>query len=375
VAVAAQEQQRQGQAVTEKGCNNNDNEDEKAEQAETESITEESSSKADPCQNDANSSQLLRMSVGQVLADLIVDEVITEAMQRVDRSCHNDPPPKTFDELFEPSVVVVTDDEDSREEDGGQPGHHTLIVHRNVVDEDEASGGCEVIVRASSTDDEEPFVDQSDQHGERLNELENDVATLQECLEVAEAHVDKVEAELQREKSKVELIEHELKSREKIMRMVLSEKNRQLKDAEDRAVSAEKKAHDSHLNHQDQLEMYQTQLKEKESEIREKEESNHMLRRDMLEIMNRFNNEKVAMEAKVEEAKAKLITKVTNSATPTAEQQPSKDIEKRLKTKHIEVKILKKEVLRLRSELEIHNRTSDRAKKIALILDAIDSID
>merc|ERR1711974_427980 len=135
------------------------------------------------------------------------------------------------------------------------------------------------------------------------------------------------ESELQREKSKVELIEHESKSREKIMRMVLSEKNRQLKDAEDRAVSAEKKAHDSHLNHQDQLEMYQTQLKEKESEIREKEESNHMLRRDMLEIMNRFNNEKVAMEAKVEEAKAKLITKVTNSATPTAEQQPSKDIE------------------------------------------------
>ena len=117
--------------------------------------------------------------------------------------------------------------------------------------------------------------------------------------------------------------------------------------------------------------MYQTKLKEKDSDIREKEESNHMLRRDMLEIMNNFNNEKVAMEAKIEEAKAKLTTKLTE---PNPE-QPPKDLEKRLKTKHTEVKILKREVLRLRSELEIHNRTSERAKKIALILDAIDSID
>ena len=64
-----------------------------------------------------------------------------------------------------------------------------LIVHRNVVDEEEGNN-CEVIVRSSSTEDDEP--DRSDPNAERLEDLEHDVATLQECLEVAEAHVDKV---------------------------------------------------------------------------------------------------------------------------------------------------------------------------------------
>ena len=40
-------------------------------------------------------------------------------------------------------------------------------------------------------------------------------------------NLPKVEAELLKEKSKVELIERELKSREQIMRVVISEKNRQ----------------------------------------------------------------------------------------------------------------------------------------------------
>ena len=40
-------------------------------------------------------------------------------------------------------------------------------------------------------------------------------------------NLSKVEAELLKEKSKVELIERELKSREQIMRVVISEKNRQ----------------------------------------------------------------------------------------------------------------------------------------------------
>ena len=90
-----------------------------------------------------------------------------------------------------------------------------------------------------------------------------------------------------KEKSKVELIERELKSREQMMRVILSEKSRQLKEAVSRAEAAERKAYDDLLNHQDQVEMYQVRLHEKEAEAKEKEESNQLLRRDMLEIMNR----------------------------------------------------------------------------------------
>ena len=70
----------------------------------------------------------------------------------------------------------------------------------------------------------------------------------------------------------------------------------------------------------------------------------------------------------MEDAKAALVAKLTAAA-------PAKDMEKRLKVKQAEVKALQKELLKLRGELEIHQRTSDRAKRIALILDAIDSID
>ena len=173
-----------------------------------------------------------------------------------------------------------------------------------------------------------------------------------------------------KEKSKVELIERELKSREQMMRLILSEKSRQLNEAVSRAEAAEKRAYDDQLNHHDQLEMYQAQLREKEAETTEKEESNQMLRRDMLEIMNRFNEEKAAVEAKMEEAKAVLVAKLTAEAQPL-----TKDMEKRLKVKLAEVRALQKEVIKLRGELDIHQRTSDRAKRIALILDAIDSID
>ena len=130
-------------------------------------------------------------------------------------------------------------------------------------------------------------------------------------------------------------------------------------------------------------------LNEKETEVREKEESNQLLRRDMLEIMNSFNEEKSAMEAKLEEAKAALMAmaakaKAQQQQPHIAQPMPAdnlqdkhqiQQLEKRLKAKNSEMKNLQKEVTCLRNELEAHHRTADRAKKIALILDAIDSID
>ena len=108
----------------------------------------------------------------------------------------------------------------------------------------------------------------------------------------------------------------------------------------------------------------------------------------MLEIMNSFNEEKSAMDTKLEEAKAALLAMAAKAkaqrqpqAAQTVPPDNSKDkhqiqqLEKRLKVKNSEMKKLQKEVTCLRNELEAHHRTADRAKKIALILDAIDSID
>ena len=211
---------------------------------------------------------------------------------------------------------------------------------------------------------DEPIDSVRDDANERLEDLEHEVASLQECLEVAEAHVDKVEAELLKEKAKVELIEKELEAKDRLSQLALTEKDKQLQESVTRAEKAEKLAYENHLNHQDQLEMFAAQLKEKESEIREKEESNHMLRREMLEIMNKFNNEKADFEARIDNYKGQIKMVVSDS-----------EVQRELKQKRTESKVLQKEVIRLRHELETQLRTSDRAKKIALILDAIDSID
>lgn len=293
-------------------------------------------------------------------ANVIIEELITAAIVRsikhvssCDRAEHTGQEPTESNNGSDNiEVKAVADSDvvmDAQAED--------LFVHRVYQPETED-------LPLSTAEDEE-VVD------ERLEELEHEVSALQECLEIAEAHVDKVEAELLKEKSKVELIEKELVAREKLMSLVIAEKNRQLKEAIARAENAEKMAFDDQLNHQDQLEMYEAKMKEKITELQEKEESNHMLRREMLEIMNKFTNEKTELETRIDDYK----TQATVNEKTAKNNSESPELRKRLRQKHTEVKVLQREVVRLRKELEINSRTADRARKIALILDAIDSID
>ena len=130
-----------------------------------------------------------------------------------------------------------------------------LLVHRMTKEQseemvEEGSSECDYYQHPVEGTAEGTSGETDSVRDERLEDLEQEVAALQDCLEVAEAHVDKVqagsfllnsirnpsklnqifpkvEAELLKEKSKVELIERELKSREQIMRVVISEKNRQ----------------------------------------------------------------------------------------------------------------------------------------------------
>ena len=60
-----------------------------------------------------------------------------------------------------------------------------------------------------------------------LTRYRRDLFLLDSIRNQSKLNLPKVEAELLKEKSKVELIERELKSREQIMRVVISEKNRQ----------------------------------------------------------------------------------------------------------------------------------------------------
>ena len=144
------------------------------------SVTEATTS-SDPCQNRPNSCQLTRsMSLSKAVADLIMDEVIAKAVQEVDQ-------PKTFDQLFEPSSEPEECGEAVDEE---RPEQH-LIVHRGHVDP-EGSSCDEVMGRLSSVED-----GGHDDSAERMEELEHEVSTLQECLEIAEAHVDKVNYNIQ----------------------------------------------------------------------------------------------------------------------------------------------------------------------------------
>ena len=79
----AQEQQRQCQPA-EKGCNDC-GADEKAEDESIKTATAiaGNSNNTDPCQDDCNQNSI-QLSVGQVLANHIIDEVVNEAMQRVE---------------------------------------------------------------------------------------------------------------------------------------------------------------------------------------------------------------------------------------------------------------------------------------------------
>lgn len=329
------------------------------------------------------------------LAGDIMDEVISKALNEVQCQQENKKQIENQEHasMASPNLKQPPPIDDTLPIASEPKTQQELLVHRMTKEEseemvEEGSSECGYLHPDGRT--MEGAGGETDSvRDERLEDLEQEVAALQDCLEVAEAHVDKVEAELLKEKSKVELIERELKSREQIMRVVISEKNRQVKEAVSRAEAAEKKAYEGHLDSQDKLEMYQVRLNEKETEVREKEESNQLLRRDMLEIMNSFNEEKSAMEAQLEEAKAALMAMAAKAKAQ--QQQPhivqpipadnSKDkhqiqqLEKGLKAKNSEMKKLQKEVTCLRNELEAHHRTADRAKKIALILDAIDSID
>ena len=116
---------------------------------------------------------------------------------------------------------------------------------------------------------------------------------------------------------------------------------------------------------------YQAKLKEKEGELREKEESNHMLRREMLEIINKYNNEKSQYEAKIE-----ALDKLTNNKKEQLHVDNTQLLlASRLKQKTAECRDLQREVVKLRNRMSVLDHSSNRAMKIALILDAIDSID
>ena len=274
----------------------------------------------------------------------IVDEIVSGVPDRIKMNQPNlkdtEAIERCFNETFEPAMV----------------SRNQIIGHRHVHEEDPI---------------QPPARDHLIGAEEHIDDLEHEIVNLQECLEVAEAHVDKMEAELLKEKAKVEVIEKELNSREALLMLTLKEKDQELERAEKRTAKAEKAAYEGYLNHQDAVEMFQVTIKQKEHELHEKEESNHMLRKEMMEIMNRFASEKQQIEHNLNQVRQ---NQENSSRTKFLEEELDK-LQKKLALKTNENKMLHKEVKSLKSKVAMQVSINDRAERIARILDAIDSID
>ena len=72
----------------------------------------------------------------------------------------------------------------------------------------------------------------------------------QDCLELAEAHVDKVETDLAKEKSRNILIVKDLSSLEKVSSYKVVKLQSDVSSSLARAEAAEKKCYENHLLHQ-----------------------------------------------------------------------------------------------------------------------------
>jgi len=222
----------------------------------------------------------------------------------------------------------------------------------------------------------------------RIKELESEIRVLQDCLELAEAHVDKVETDLAKEKSRNILISKDLSALEKVSAYKVERLQADLQISRARADGAEKKCYENHLMHQDALEMLRVSLTEAyESQVKEKDGDLNVLRREMLEAVTKFNGEKQHWEHVFLQKEQDLQhEKDSNEIEIQSLKSQLEAMEKKAKQRGKEIKRLRRDYSQVSNKTTLNDsgivstevlptNTSERAYRIARILDVIDSID
>ncbi|XP_059095861.1 uncharacterized protein LOC131890523 [Tigriopus californicus] len=206
-----------------------------------------------------------------------------------------------------------------------------------------------------------------------------DLDHFRDLVRTLEVQLKQYKLDIIKEKSKSELIRHEMRSQGEILELKM---NQAQEDRNEALVDLQRMQNES-LVHRDTFQTTLRALKagldEKDNQVQELEDSNAMLRKDLVDLMTQFQSEKSKMEKKLVQyldkiddlnesngGKNQIIARLEHEID-----ENKAHVEKRRKEK----KKLIKENQALRTELEQIYRDHQRNKKMSRIMRHIENID
>ena len=121
----------------------------------------------------------------------------------------------------------------------------------------------------------------------KLADLEREVATLQECIDVSEANAEAAHIELVKEKAKSQTLQHELEQQLKIFQQKFELENEALEEYKSDLIRVQEEKRKEREAFQKTIQSLQKSLQEKNAIVKEKEESNSLLRKEAMDLVAR----------------------------------------------------------------------------------------
>ena len=141
----------------------------------------------------------------------------------------------------------------------------------------------------SDNPDQDPDEEMNDDHLEhRLEMLENQVVSLQECVEESEVNVESAQMELVKEKAKVESLQYELNEQIRLFALKFEQEHEDYEELKTDFKKLQEDRQKDRESFQKTTQSLQKSLLEKTNLLKEKEESNSILRKEAMDLVTRY---------------------------------------------------------------------------------------
>ena len=147
----------------------------------------------------------------------------------------------------------------------------------------------EIEPHSEDPDQDPDEVMNDDDHLEhRLEMLENQVVSLQECVEESEVNVESAQMELVKEKAKVESLQYELNEQIRLFALKFEQEHEDYEELKTDFKKLQEDRQKDRESFQKTTQSLQKSLLEKTNLLKEKEESNSILRKEAMDLVTRY---------------------------------------------------------------------------------------
>ena len=129
-------------------------------------------------------------------------------------------------------------------------------------------------------------MDQDLEH--RLAMLENQVVSLQECVEESEVNAESAQMELVKEKAKVESLQYELNEQIRLFALKFEQEHEDYEELKTDFKKLQEDRQKDRESFQKTTQSLQKSVLEKTNLLKEKEESNSILRKEAMDLVTRY---------------------------------------------------------------------------------------